>query len=193
MPKVTHAFYIPGLGNPRNKGQGLLLKVWRIYGVRIHYYPMYWSDKRSFSEKFEALLEAIDATAKKTGSVSLIGTSAGASAVINAYAARRQIIHRVVCISGKLNNPQTAENRFKENPSFEGSLRMVATSLAALNVTDRSRILSLHPVYDDVVPINDTRIEGAHEGLEPVVGHVASIIYALTLGSYRICRFLKSY
>jgi len=191
--KDVHAFYIPGLGDPRHKSQGLVLKAWSLYGVKIHYYPLYWSDSRQFSEKFDALLRAIDHTVQQTGgNVSLVGTSAGASAAINAFAARKQIINRVVCISGKLKNPQTAAHRFIKNPSFKGSLDMLPASLALLTEADKSRILSLHPLHDGVVPVTDTQIEGAHEGYMPIVGHVASIAYALTLGSHRIAKFLKA-
>lgn len=192
MKETIHAFYVPGLGDPRYKSQGSLLKAWSFYGVNIHYYPMYWSDSRPFQEKFEDFLESIDTQTKLTGRVSLIGTSAGASAVINAYAARKEVIDHVVCISGKLNNPQTIANSFEQYPSFEGSLGMLAASFSLLDEDDRSRILSLHPLHDGIVPIEDTRIEGAHEGVIPVVGHMASIAYALTLGSHRITRFLKS-
>src|ERR1039458_2076475 len=107
MRETLHAFYVPGLGDPRYKSQGQLLKLWTIYGIKVHFYPMYWSDSRNFSEKFDALLKAMDPIADKEGSISLIGTSAGASAVINAYAARKERVHRIVCISGKLKNPQT--------------------------------------------------------------------------------------
>jgi predicted esterase len=192
MKESVSAFYIPGLGDPRYKSQGQLLKLWSIYGIDVQYYPMYWADSRSFSTKFEAFLKVLDDQSSRTGNISLIGTSAGASAVINAYAARKHIVDRVVCISGKLNNPQTAANRFDKNPSFADSLGMVATSLSTLDETDRKRILSIHPLYDGVVPISDTHIEGAHEGIEPVVGHLASIAYALTVGSHRIANFLKS-
>lgn len=187
-----HAFYVPGLGDPRYKSQGQLLKVWRIYGITVHYYPMCWSDSRSFAEKFKAFLSAIDDQANKTGAVSLIGTSAGASAVINAYAQRSNIVDRVVCISGKLRDPQTIAHKFAVYPSFEDSLGMLITSLPLLKEVERKRILSLHPLYDGVVPIGDTRIEGAYEGLMPVIGHAPSIAYALTFGSRRIARFLRS-
>jgi pimeloyl-ACP methyl ester carboxylesterase len=192
MNEMIQAFYIPGLGDSSSQGQRHVLKLWSIYGVKVHYYPMYWSDDRSYAEKIEAFLSAIDDQSKQGSRLALIGTSAGASAVINAFAAKKDVVDRVVCISAKLNNPQTAAGRFEKNPSFKDSLDMVASSLASLSKTDRKRILSLHPIYDGVVPIRDTRIEGAHEGTEPVVGHAVSIAYALTLGSHRIANFLKS-
>jgi hypothetical protein len=37
--------------------------------------------------------------------VSLVGASAGAGAAINAFAARKNIVNGVVCIAGKVNNP----------------------------------------------------------------------------------------
>jgi len=191
MSAQHHIFYVPGLGDPRYQEQGLLLKLWRIYGVRVHYTPMYWSDDRPFQLKLEELLEKIDRAAGSGAAVSLIGTSAGASSVINAYAKRKNVISGVVCICGKLQG-DLPQKTIQQNPSFNESFQAVPDSLALLGKSDRQRILSLHPIKDGIVPIDETRIPGTHEKTMFSIGHVVSIAYAITVDSWRITRFLKT-
>lgn len=188
----THIFYVPGLGDHRPTGQRQVIRLWRLHGVNAHFYPMHWSDQRSFAAKLEAFLAAIDYELNQGHRVSLVGASAGASAVINAFAARKDRLHRVVCISGKLHNPESIAHTFASHPSFAESLAFLPANIERLHSTDRSRILSLHPWRDSMVPVPDTRIDGANEGTLPIIGHVLSIAYAITIGSARIAKYLKS-
>ena len=153
---------------------------------------MNWSDGRSFEAKLANLLRQIDVQITAENQVSLIGVSAGASAVINAYAQRKSEIHGVVCICGKLRNPQTAANRFKTNPAFRDSLMMLPESLESLSQKDKQKILSVHPLWDGSVPVADTKIDGALERTVPVLGHITGISYAISFGSRRIAKFLTA-
>lgn len=194
MAKTHHIIYLPGLGdNDFGRAQAWLLKFWRIYHVNAHYHAIGWADNESFGPKLDRILADIDRYIKPDNQVSLIGVSGGASAAINAYAARKQSVHRVVCVCGKIDNLQTiSETRFKQNPAFKGSVDLLPDSLASLSNEDRQQILSLRPIRDGVVSPNDTIIEGAHQGLMLSVGHGFSIFYALTIGSFRIARFIKN-
>lgn len=189
-----NVIYVPGLGDPRYPQQGWALKAWdHLYGIRTHYLPLIWGDGEVFQPKFQRLLADIDELATSTSQLSLIGVSAGASAVLNAFAERPDAIDKVVCICGKINNPQTISRATLEhNPVFGESITLLQANLPRLDSVQRARIMSIHPLRDGVVPPKDTIIDGAHEKVIPSIGHVASIGYCLTAGSYDIVKFLKA-
>jgi hypothetical protein len=54
------------------------------------------------------------------------------------------------------------------------------------------RILSIHPLYDETVPIADTITPGATEMTVNTKGHVFSIFYTIIFRPIIITRFLKA-
>lgn len=186
-----HVIYVPGLGDSRARGQSALLKLWRLFGFKVHYFPLGWADKEVFQPKLERLIAKIDELKGQGYEVSLVGVSAGASAVLNAYAERKNI-NKVVLICGKINNPQTiGERTYKINPAFKQSIYAVKNSLDKLESAQIKRILSIHPLVDGTVPAMDTKIQGAVEKTVLVVGHIFGIFYSITLGAPAIAKFLK--
>ncbi len=187
-----HVIYVPGLGDHRTKAQLLAPKYWQVFGVTGHCYVMHWRDKEAFAPKLERLLKMIDQLAANGDKVSLVGTSAGASAVLVAFAARLDKVSGVVCICGKINHPETIHpGRFVQNPAFKESLAKLQEVLPKLDGTARSRIMSIHPLADESVPPADTIIQGAHEKLVPTVGHAISIGVTLIFAAFSMMRFLK--
>ncbi len=192
MKTLHHVIYLPGLGDEKANGQDKILRLWRIFGLKVHYFKIGWADGEPFEPKLERILELVDSLAESYGEVSVIGTSAGASAAINAFEKRTEQIASVVCICGKLRNPQTiSKERYIVNPAFEGSIKTLSTSLEGLSDKDKQKILSIRPLIDEVVTPRDTYIDGAKSKIIPSFGHVASIVYALTIGSFGISRFIK--
>lgn len=186
------AVYIPGLNDHKTgKIQVSVLNTWKLLGIKVFYHSMLWSDKNTFSMKFESILSEVDDLLAKGFEVSIIGTSAGASAAINTYAARKNQIHKVICICGKLNNPQTIKYAFIENPAFKESMDLLPQSFAKIDSNDRSKILSLRPLANKVVNPSDTLIENAQNQRMLAVGHGLGISYALTIEAWRIARFIK--
>jgi hypothetical protein len=146
---IHHVIFVPGLGDYKPQGQHLVPGYWRLFGVKGHYHPMIWNDKLSFASKLEKLLTKIDRLASDGSFVSLVGTSAGASAVLVAYAARLDNVTGVACICGKVNHPETVESyRYIENPAFKESMAELQRVLPKLNLAARQRIVSIHPLYD---------------------------------------------
>ena len=191
MRTQHHIIYVPGLGDPRYGLQGWALNLWRVVGVRPHYFPMHWRGQEPFEPKFQRLLALTDSLLSQGHFVSFVGASAGASAVINAYAARPKVTG-VVCICGKLRNPQTiSEYTYQKNPAFWDSMSMLSASLGQLSDAHRQKILSIHPYKDDVVPPEDTIIDGANEKSVPSVGHAFSIAFCLLLVWPTFVSFLK--
>jgi predicted peptidase len=187
-----HVIYVLGLGDHHTRGQHLAPKYWQLFGVKGHTYLMQWRTKELFAPKLERLLALIDRLAADGSRVSLVGASAGAGAVLVAFAARPDKVAGVVCICGKINHPETVKAwRFKENPAFEASLTELQRVLPQLSRQQRSRIMSLHPFYDGLVPVADTRLPGARELLIPAFGHVFSIFVALVFAAPIFIRLLK--
>jgi hypothetical protein len=109
--------YIPGLGDERPFGRTFIFKLWRLFGLKVYYFPLGWADKELFGPKFKRLLTKIDELTEQ-GQLSLVGESAGASAGINANAVRKNL-KNVVLIGGKINNPQTVNPvRYQQNPAL---------------------------------------------------------------------------
>jgi pimeloyl-ACP methyl ester carboxylesterase len=195
MDKNSHSplqvIYVPGLGDKKVGKQRRAFDLWKIYGVSPSLFHMDWSDGEPFEPKFERLLAEIDQAAKN-GSVALVGASAGGAVVVEAYAERQETIKAVACICGKIARPEYVNPRLYEiNPAFYGCMQALPAAHDKLDRADRARILSSFAIADEAVHRPDSRLPGSARQLMPSVGHLLSIAYGLTLGSWRIARFLK--
>ncbi len=191
MTKKLHIIYIPGLGRGDYTGQRRAVKAWQRYGVTTELFPANWSDSEPWEDKLKHLLALIDEAAADS-SVALVGVSAGASAVINAFAARRKVIIGCVLIAGKVNNPQTiSPHHNQDNPAFVTSVHECAEALKTLSSTDRQRILSRYGFRDMRVLTSDSRVEGAHNRRVLAFGHFWTIASQLIFGAPSFIRFLK--
>lgn len=187
---TRHIIFVPGLGDYRSFGQNIGIQLWRLFGLTPHYLALGWNVKEGYEVKQQRLTKLID-TLRLSGTVSLVGVSAGASAVLNTYAASDNI-EKVVCISGKINNPQTiGPGTLLANHDFGESMKRLAASLKAIE--DRTQnIMSIHPVHDQVVPIADTIIPGAREKTVPGRSHASGIFFGIVFGAFSIVRFVRS-
>jgi pimeloyl-ACP methyl ester carboxylesterase len=169
---MLNIIYIPGLGDKTAYGQQLITHTWRLYGVRARCERMLWAKDVQFAPKLQRLLDRIDELHQQGKEVALVGSSAGASAALVAFAQRQDVIKGVVCLCGKINNPDTIGPAvYAENPAFQLSMREVQKALPLLNDEARQRIMSIHPKQDNTVPIADTIIPGAIEAIIPTAGH----------------------
>lgn len=184
--------YVPGLGDHRTRGQRLAARFWRLYGVRSEVILMHWRTKEPFETKLARLLARIDQLHQQGYQISLVGVSAGASAVINAFALRQTELHRVVCICGKLRRPETiSPNTYRRNPAFAESMQVLPDSLDHIPKKARKRICSIKPLADELVPPEDTTITGAQAKTIISFGHAPSIGLAVTLYWPLVMKFLK--
>ena len=187
-----HVVYVPGLGDQRPYGQSFLLHLWRPFGLTPHYHALGWADGEPFTPKLERLIAKIDSLKSAGNKVSLVGVSAGASAVLTAYSQRLDDVTGVVCISGKIQNPGKINERyFIKNPAFKDSVFGLSKVLESLSPAELGRIMSIHPIHDQTVPISDTIIKGVVENRIFAFGHIQSIFYCLLFEGPAIARFLK--
>jgi dienelactone hydrolase len=187
-----HVIYVPGLGDRKVTGQQKAINIWRHYGVDPELFQMNWGNKEPWEPKFERLLVRIDELINDGKQIGLVGVSAGASAVINAYAARKDHIVGVVCIAGKINRPETIGQHYLRNsPALLTSVQNCIGSLQLLTDSDRQHILTRYAVFDGTVFTHDSRIPGAHNRMWSTIAHVPTIAVQLTIGAPSFLKFLK--
>lgn len=153
---------------------------------------MNWADKEPWQPKFDRLLARIDELVSDGYNVGLVGASAGGSAVINAFAASKQVVVGAVCIAGKLNYPETIGQTYrKENPAFVKSAEQCKAALTVLNNLDRKRVMSRYALFDETVQRRDSFIPGAHNRTVLMIGHVLTIATQLVFAAPSFIHFLK--
>jgi len=179
-----HCIYVPGLGANEPNGQQKAVDLWRWYGVEPELFQAGWSGRETWESKFNRLLERVDALHNQDTQVALVGASAGASAVINAYAARKDQIVGCVLIAGKVNRPESIGQRIiDEDPAFVVSAIACEKALEELDASHRKRILSIYSFADGVVTRADSRVPGARNRIVFTPGHVNTIATQLVLGA----------
>lgn len=190
--KQHHVIYVPGILDNIYHVQSLAVGTWRLYGVYGHCHEVPWAGSEAWEPKLQRLLAEIDRYTSRGHAVSLVGASAGASAVINAYVERSDKIHRLIYICAKINAPETVSDKtYAENPAFKASLESLQANLKKLASADKAKMLSLYSPVDKTVPHAATIIPGVVERRLPRLSYGKAIVYSLTLGAYELLRFLK--
>jgi len=185
--------YVPGIRDDWFKAQSFLLWFWRFRGVKPICHEMPWSGNEPYEAKVDRLLAQIDHEAAAGYKISLLGASAGASAVLNAYAARRESITGVVLICAKINLPDSvSKHTYDQNPAFKTSLQELQKLLPRLTAQDKSKILSIYSPVDTSVPHADTIIPGVREVALRPLSHGQAILYSISWDAQTITDFLKS-
>ncbi|MDB5170869.1 MAG: hypothetical protein JWO35_563 [Candidatus Saccharibacteria bacterium] len=192
MQKPLHLIYITGLGDHNVDNQRRAVDTWRWYGVESEVFQVLWADREPWQPKFDRLLARIDDLNAQGKDVGLVGVSAGATAVINAYAARKGVLVGVVLIAGKVNRPAAIGGRFRsDNPAFITSALNCQDALVTLTAEDRRRILSRFGIIDEVVPFKDSIITGARNRVSLTIGHTPTIGLQISFGAWSFIHFLK--
>jgi pimeloyl-ACP methyl ester carboxylesterase len=190
--KKLHLIFVPGLGDHMPTVQRWAVRTWSWYGVETELFRMNWADNVTWETKFQHLLQRIDRLSKQGKQVGLVGASAGAAAVINAYAARPDTVSGVICIAGKINHPETIGERYRrQNPSFIACAEATPAALASLGRSERRRIQCRYALFDETVRTVDSIIPGAHNRRVFSFGHALTIGSQLTFGPPSFIRFLK--
>jgi pimeloyl-ACP methyl ester carboxylesterase len=192
MTKNLYLLYLPGIGDAGGRFQPRAVNTWKYWGVESELYSMHWADDVPWEDKFAGLLSRIDELSSEYA-VALVGASAGAAAAVNAYAARKDKLVGIICICGKINNPDTIGKRYRGmNPSFVTAAYQTSASLDQLNSVSRKRILCRYALFDQVIYTKaDSRVPGARNRLVPSLFHSPTIALEITFGAPSFIRFLK--
>jgi hypothetical protein len=193
--KKHFVIYIPGLGDKRlyAGGQQAALALWRTSHVQAYYFVVKWADAaESYQDKLQRLLDTIDDVCAKGYTVSLAAASAGSSLALNAFAQRKKSVHSVVSICGKLTRMDTVSRLlFTINPAFKASMEAYKHVEPSFTASDRKKILIVRAARDSYVPADDGEVKGAPVYVMRSMGHVFSILLALTIYRRPILRFIK--
>jgi pimeloyl-ACP methyl ester carboxylesterase len=153
---------------------------------------MPWAGQGVFEPKLARLVSRVDTYRQRGYRVSLVGASAGASAVLNAYSQRKEEVQGVAYICGKVNYPNTVSAQtYVQNPAFKTSMQQLQNNLSLLVEADKCRLSSFYSSADTTVPYADTVIEGILEQRLPSLGHMWSILYSLSIGSGKLLQTLR--
>lgn len=195
MSQEHHIIFVPGLG-----GATFLFRraaaSWKKRGVTPHVFDPGWKDGEVlFKPKLKRLAGVVDTLHATGNRVSLIGTSAGGSAVINAFGERKDKIVKVVNVCGRLRAGKdvfpSLNMAAKTSPAFRDSVLMAEKRETGFSSRDRAKILTLRAAYDEIVPASTSPIEGARNIIVPSVEHMLSIALAMTVFSAPIISFFN--
>ncbi len=191
-PKL-YVIYVPGIKDDLLCVQSALIQLWRLQGVRPVMFVMPWSGPEAFAGKLARLVSKIDKYSQQGHSVCLVGASAGASAVLQAYSLRKAAVQSVAYICGKINHPESVSDRtYAQNPAFKVSLLQLQDLLEQFHSDDVRKFYSFYSPTDTTVPYVDTVLKGVTEQKLPAVGHMWAVLYALSFGSRKLLQALRS-
>lgn len=190
--KQIAIIYVPGLGDRRLANRQRGLDLWHFRNVTTEICPMKWYISEPWPDKLARLTDLIDKRRTEGKSVTIIGESAGASAVMSVMTARPELVDGAILLCGKFTHPdRVADSLYRKNPTFQTAMIESANGATELTEQARKKILNLHPLFDPVVPVQETKVRGIKNAYMPVAGHAISIFFALTLWSWRMVAFAR--
>lgn len=146
-----------------------------------------WKDGKGLEPKLTKILDLIDMFIDKGDTVSLIGTSASGSLMLNAFVERKDVVNKVVNISGFLRQGNgtglhSFAARTAGSKAFRESVLRFEAREPSLTDQDKKQILTVRPIFgDELVPADTVTIRGALNKTVPMIEHVLSIGTALIL------------
>lgn len=151
---------------------------------------MKWESKETYEQKIARIDQAIDRAKGKR--VVIIGESAGGSMAVCMYARRPNDVAKFMTVCGKNNHPETVGERYYDRyPVYREVMGQLTEALKQLSDDQRKAFVSIHPLYDPVVPVRDTLLPGCRRVRLWSIGHALSILLALTILSPIVIRAAK--
>jgi hypothetical protein len=191
--RTSHLFiYVPGLGDTNLDNRQKLLSLWRIRRIKVEICAMKWGVDEPWKKKLHVLLTLIDKRAGEGYVISLIGESAGASAAMQAFVQKENSLRSLILLCGKSQHPESMSKKLiARHPALESAVKESNKVIQKLSDPQKAKILNLHPLFDPVVPVKETKISGVKHSRMPIVGHATSIVFANIFWMWRIIRFAK--
>lgn len=191
--KKHFVVFVPGLGDNYSFFKWAM-KNWEKDRLTIYFHKVGWRQNKTFDKPLNELLKVIDVLSKK-GYVSLIGSSAGGSAVINAFARRKTKVKKVINVCGRLRSgtnvfPTLSIASFGY-PAFKESVLLCEQEQENLTKKDRKKIMTVRAFFDETVPASTTVLDGAINTKIASVHHLLSMTLALSLYKKPLIQFLK--
>jgi len=185
--------YSTGIGDRNIRNRQRLFGFWHYKNVSLRIVPNKWQQDEPVKIKLGRLLDTIDEEHAKGNRVSLIGESAGASIVTQALKLRSDKLTAVILLCGKSQYPEKVGSVHKStNPGLRPAVEASSRALRTLSASDKAKILNLHPLFDPIVPVAETRIPGVKDSKMPIIGHPTGIVFGMSVWSWRIVRFIRN-
>lgn len=192
MAQKHTVIYVPGLGDTNISGRKKLLATWHYRNVEIIAHSVSWQTDEPWNTKLQALLSKIDTYVSQGKAVSLIGESAGASAVMQALQQRSETLNAVILLCGKSQYPDRISPYLqRKNPALHTAATGSHNYAQSMTDAAKAKVLNLHPVADPVVPVWETKIPGVQNARMPSFGHAISIVFGMTVWSFKIVKFIR--
>ena len=194
MNLIYHVVIIPGLGNGVAKHEWAV-KSWKKFRIIPHVFDTKWKiEENGFQPKLDRAIKLVDSLTNMNSRISIVGNSAGSSFALNIFGERKEQISRVVINCGRVRDGDwpwlTFDQATKSSPSFKESvLRAQKIEKGFVNI-DRQKILTLRPLFDEVVPPFTVPILGANNVTIFSIEHSLSIVLNMTLFKKNIIDFI---
>ena len=181
---TKHLIIIPGVGDDHpvyHKGA----RVFALFGFAPQIYVFGWdsADPGSYEQRMQALTAMIQ---NLKGKVYVLGVSAGGSAAVNCFAQLPRKITKVVTLCSPLSAFSTPIN-----PLLAVSISHTEQHLSDMAAETKQRLLSLHALFDTVVPVRLSKPVGVRSRVLPAILHPVTIFLGLTLFAGVTSRFFK--
>ena len=185
MSAKNHVIIIPGLGNEVG-GHVWAARRWSKYGIIPHVFDAKWKiEENGFSAKLRRALQLVDSLAECKSKISLLGNSAGSSFALNLFGKRKTRISKVIINCGRVREGDwlwlTFNQAAAQSPSFKESVLKAQMLEKTLTVDDRKKILTVRPLFDEIVPPSTVPIQGAQNTIVPSLEHSLSIALNMTV------------
>lgn len=196
MSPQNHVIIIPGLDN-KIKLHTLASSSWNRFGIVPHIFNAKWKEEEcGLLIKLERALTLVDSLIKQNARISLVGNSAGSSFALNIFGERKKDIAHVVINCGRVRDGDwpwfTFDQATTSSPSFKESVLKAQKTEKTFSFEDRKKILTLKPIFDEVVPPATVPISGAKNITTFSLEHGLSIALNMTLFRKRIIDFILS-
>lgn len=193
MPPKHHVIFVPGLDDQKRNYE-FLVNRWAIYGIIPHVHRVNWHNNDSLEPKLKRLVKEADQYLQNSNIVSLVGWSAGGSAVLNALVMEPKI-NAAVNLCGRLRAGQNVhpslEWAARNSKSFKESVLLFESREPKMPQELREKVLNLIPMWDEIVPKSTVYLRGARNQTIPTAEHMLSGFLGMTLFSPIMIGFLR--
>ena len=194
MTSSNHVIIVPGLGNGVAKHEWAS-NSWKKFGIIPHAFDAKWkTEENGFKQKLDRALELVDSLTDSSSKISIVGNSAGSSFALNIFGERKKQINKIIINCGRVRDGDwpwfTFDQATESSPSFKESVIRAQKLEKTFTKIDRQKILTLRPLFDEVVPPSTVLIFGAKNTITFSIEHSLSIALNMTLFKKQIIDFI---
>lgn len=156
-----------------------------------------WRSDETYEKKEKRLLVLVDVLCKQKNSIFLIGQSAGGSLVLNVFSKRKDFLVGVINVAGRLRRGDqvfpSLSLASRSSVAFQASVEMCEdVTEKGFTIEDRKRIMTIRPMWDEVVPSSTVTVPGARNDILPFFEHTLGGCGILLFYCSRLFSFIRN-